>query len=135
MGHLLATSNPQAAENYSPRPMPVIGNVVRYHPRVNDVRQGRVVVPAIVLNVDEGNRHLELLVIHSSDDMITQQRVAEHVEGDRGWSRIPAENHGDQIEVMVRLIDELEERIAKIENRPQAVERVKRKYTRRQAAE
>lgn len=90
MGHLLQTSNPEAAAriNGEGRPLPGIAETVLYHPRAGEVRQGRKTVPAVVLSVDESNRQLELLIIHAADDMITQNRVPEHVEGDRGWSRL-----------------------------------------------
>lgn len=91
MGHLLETLNPDAAArmNGEGLSLPGVSDVVLYHPRPGEVRQGRVTVPAIVLKRDVENRHLELLVIHHSDDLITQERVAEYIEGDRGWSRRP----------------------------------------------
>ena len=110
MGHLLATVNPEAADrsNGGGRPMPGVGEPVLYHPRAGEVRQGRKVVPAIVLAVDTDNRLLELLIIHAADDMITQNRVAEHVEGDRGWSRLPASGDAALIETMQSHIERLE---------------------------
>lgn len=94
MSHLLATTNPAAVEriNGEGRPMPAVGEIVRYHPRAGEVRQGRKIVPAIVTKVDEPNRLLEVVVVHHSDDLVTQDRLAEHVEGDRGWSRMPGGN-------------------------------------------
>lgn len=127
--------------------MPGVAETVLYHPRAGEVRQGRKTVPAIVLKVDESNRLLELLVIHSSDDMITQDKVPQQVEGDRGWSRLPGVDVGNidllreqmsalekRIDLLVlaitgdflvpagetvmSLIDKLDERIAAIEERP-----------------
>lgn len=91
MSHLLSTLNPAAVDRIEGegRPLPLVGEIVRYHPRAGEVRQGRTIVPAIVTKVDEPNRLLEVVVVHHSDDLVTQDRLAAHVDGDRGWSRMP----------------------------------------------
>lgn len=91
MAHLLQSTNPDAADrvNGGARPLPLVGEVVRFHPRAGEVRQGRQIVPGLVLKVDAENRQLEIVIVHGSDDMITQDRVPEWIEGDRGWSRMP----------------------------------------------
>lgn len=110
MGHLLMTTNPEAAAriNGEGRPMPGVGETVLYHPRAGEVRQGRKTVPAIVLKVDQENRQLEIMIIHAADDMITQNQVPEHVEGDRGWSRLAGDDHATTIKEMQAHIQRLE---------------------------
>lgn len=94
MGHLLATSNPEAAArvNGEGRPLPGIGETVVYHPRPGEMRRGRLEVPAIVVHRDAENRRLELLVFYDSGDEILIPGVPERVGDDRGWSRVRTES-------------------------------------------
>lgn len=90
MGHLLSTVNPEAVERINDtRPLPDIGEIVHYYPRLGERRRGRDKIAAIVTHVDRDNRRLDLAIIHEANDMLDQQRVPERVGEDRGWLRIP----------------------------------------------
>lgn len=90
MGHLLSTVNPEAVERINDtRPLPDIGEIVHYYPRLGERRRGRDKIAALVTHVDRDNRRLDLAIIHEANDMLDQQRVPERVGEDRGWLRIP----------------------------------------------
>lgn len=112
-GHLLKSVNPDAVERAAAAPMPGVGTMVLYWPRPAEARRGRFKVPALVMAVDESNRHLDLIVFQEAHDMIDQQRVPEHVENERGWSRMLPVAMGESVgEVVLALKSD----VAKLRN-------------------
>lgn len=67
MGHLLKSINPMAAEAIQPAPaaprLPSVGDVVIYHMRPGERRQGRTTFPALVQgNSQEGKLNLTVIL-------------------------------------------------------------------------
>ncbi len=87
MSVMLATVNPKAAENYTPRPLPGIATMVSYHLR--EMRAGVSDVPAVLRAADRDNRRLKLLVIFDHQDMMTYEAVPERTGNDQGWEFSP----------------------------------------------
>lgn len=78
MSVMLRTTNPEAAgEEAHDRRVPYIGQVVVYHCRPGEARQGRMEVAAIVEKIEDED-HLELLVLHSAEDLISKWKIARH---------------------------------------------------------
>lgn len=87
---MLSSVNPDAVERIEEdtRPLPGVGQMVRYYPRMGEVRNGKPTVPALVLGGDVVNRTLDLLVFFESDDFIGQQHVPRRRGEDRGWEPV-----------------------------------------------
>lgn len=89
MGHLLATSNPDAAAAIKPeeKPFPVrepyVGETVQYYARPGEGRAGKQMFPAILHIWDEQGR-AELTVIYAADDLRTYTSVFKKTH-DRPW--------------------------------------------------
>lgn len=95
MGHMLKTTNPQAAAAIGHEvelPMPGVGEMVLYRPRVGEQRAGRLEFPAMVMGLrDGGGQALDLLVFYDADDQIMRERVlrATDKEPFNAWSMSP----------------------------------------------
>ncbi len=81
MGHLLSSTNPEAAESFNtgsaeaPLPLPPVGSVVEYVMRPGHARQGRNRFPAFVMGKSHRGSGLDLLVFIDAGDFIDEQMV------------------------------------------------------------
>ena len=76
MSMLLASKNPEAAENFGKAPAgtPGIGEWVVFHPRPGERRQGRTAFPALVMWQYEDGA-LDLLIVYDANDVIMRNRI------------------------------------------------------------
>src|SRR4029453_17969306 len=90
-GHLLATVNPEAADNIRPlparQPLPGVGEVVTYTTRAGYARSGRTRFPALVMG-EIGGKML-LPVIFDAGDLVDESHVEEACPGNEThcWER------------------------------------------------
>lgn len=78
MGHLLKTVNPEAAGAIAGNapPMPMLGEMVIFRPRMGEQRGGKTEFPAMVLAFPDGaGQPLDLLIFYGADDQIERNRV------------------------------------------------------------
>lgn len=93
MGHLLASSNPEAAAAIKPVParqsLPAVGEVVQYTMRQGHGRMGRTRFPALVMGEQGGK--LLLTVIIDASDLVDESHVEEAGPGHEFhcWERPP----------------------------------------------
>lgn len=128
MGHLLQTTNPEAAAAIQPSPqarrLPGVGEMVIYHMRHGHARQGRTRFPAVVQgSQNERGTSLSLTVILEAGELRNETLVEEiGAGGDNGhvWERpdITA-----LAEVFRGTITSLHQRIGEVEGVVTALER------------
>jgi hypothetical protein len=81
MSVMLATVNPEAAKEagQGDRRVPYIGQWVVFHSRPGEGRGGKMTAPAMVTHIHDED-HVELLIVHSADDLITRFKIPRKTE-------------------------------------------------------
>src|SRR5262249_33705200 len=90
MSTLLSTTNPDAVreiEGDRDRRKPYEGQLVIFHMRPGEGRQGRMSAPAIVTRIEDED-HVELLVLFAADDFISRWKIPRKTEQNpfNSWS-------------------------------------------------